>query len=75
VFFSLGSVIYVVEGNREPVIALLIGDRRPAGPGHRRHVRRARRPGAYQVLNGPAVIEATDVHGTRADLFLVRIGS
>ena len=32
-------------------------------------------PGAYQLLNGPAVIEATDVHGTHADLFLVRISS
>ena len=32
-------------------------------------------PGAYQLLNGPAVIEAADVHGTRADLFLVRISS
>jgi hypothetical protein len=32
-------------------------------------------PGAYQLLNGPAVIEASDVHGTRADLFLVRISS
>jgi hypothetical protein len=30
-------------------------------------------PGAYQLLNGPAVIEATGLHGTRADLFLVRI--
>jgi hypothetical protein len=32
-------------------------------------------PGAYQLLNGPAVIEAGDVRGTRADLFLVRLGS
>jgi hypothetical protein len=32
-------------------------------------------PGAYQLLNGPAVIEASDVRGTRADLFLVRISS
>jgi hypothetical protein len=32
-------------------------------------------PGAYQLLNGPGVIEATDVHGTHADLFLVRISS
>jgi hypothetical protein len=32
-------------------------------------------PGAYQLLNGPAVIEATDVHGTHADLFLVRVSS
>jgi hypothetical protein len=32
-------------------------------------------PGAYQLLNGPAVIEAGDVHGTRADLFLVRLSS
>jgi hypothetical protein len=32
-------------------------------------------PGAYQLLNGPAVIEASDVHGTRADLFLERISS
>ena len=32
-------------------------------------------PGAYQLLNGPAVIEATDVRGIRADLFLVRISS
>jgi hypothetical protein len=34
-------------------------------------------PGAYQQLNGPAqaVIEATNVHGTHADLFLVRISS
>jgi hypothetical protein len=34
-------------------------------------------PGAYQLLNGPsaAVIEASDVHGTHADLFLVRISS
>ena len=32
-------------------------------------------PGAYQLLNGPAVIEASDVQGTRADLFLVRISS
>jgi hypothetical protein len=32
-------------------------------------------PGAYQLLNGPAVIEATGVHGSRADLFLVRISS
>ena len=32
-------------------------------------------PGAYQLLNGPAVIEATGVHGTRANLFLVRISS
>jgi hypothetical protein len=32
-------------------------------------------PGAYQLLNGPAVIEASAVHGTRADLTLVRISS
>ena len=32
-------------------------------------------PGAYQLLNGPAVIEATDVRGSRANLFLVRISS
>ena len=32
-------------------------------------------PGAYQLLNGPAVIEATGVHGTRANLFLVRVSS
>ena len=32
-------------------------------------------PGAYQLLNGPAVIEASHVHGTHADLFLVRISS
>ena len=32
-------------------------------------------PGAYQLLNGPAVIEATGVHGTQANLFLVRISS
>ena len=32
-------------------------------------------PGAYQLLNGPAVIEASDVQGTRADLFLVRLSS
>ena len=32
-------------------------------------------PGAYQLLNGPAVIEASDVHGTHANLFLVRISS
>jgi len=32
-------------------------------------------PGAYQLLNRPAVIEATGVHGTRANLFLVRISS
>jgi hypothetical protein len=34
-------------------------------------------PGAYQQLNGPAqaVIEATNVHGTHANLFLVRISS
>lgn len=32
-------------------------------------------PGGYQLLNGPAVIEATDVRGTRANLFLVRISS
>jgi hypothetical protein len=32
-------------------------------------------PGAYQLLNGPAVIEATGVHGTHASLFLVRISS
>jgi hypothetical protein len=32
-------------------------------------------PGAYQLLNGPAVIEATGVHGTHANLFLVRISS
>ena len=32
-------------------------------------------PGAYQLLNGPAVIEASDAHGTHADLFLVRISS
>ena len=34
-------------------------------------------PGAYQQLNGPAqaVIEATNMHGTHANLFLVRIGS
>jgi hypothetical protein len=32
-------------------------------------------PGAYQLLNGPAVIEATNVRGSRAYLFLVRISS
>jgi hypothetical protein len=32
-------------------------------------------PGAYQLLNGPAVIEATGVHGSRANLFLLRISS
>ena len=32
-------------------------------------------PGGYQLLNGPAVIEASDVHGTQANLFLVRISS
>jgi hypothetical protein len=34
-------------------------------------------PGAYQQLNGPAqaVIEAANVHGTHANLFLVRISS
>jgi hypothetical protein len=32
-------------------------------------------PGAYQLLNGPAVIEATSVRGTHADLFLVRVSS
>jgi hypothetical protein len=32
-------------------------------------------PGAYQLLNGPAIIEASAVHGTRADLTLVRISS
>ena len=32
-------------------------------------------PGAYQLLNGPAVIEATNVRGPRANLFLVRISS
>ena len=32
-------------------------------------------PGAYQPLDGPAVIEASDAHGTRADLSLVRISS
>jgi hypothetical protein len=32
-------------------------------------------PGAYQLLNGPAVIEATNVRGHRANLFLVRISS
>jgi len=32
-------------------------------------------PGAYQLLNGPAVIEATGVHGSRANLFLVRVSS
>ena len=32
-------------------------------------------PGAYQLLNGPAVIEASAVHGTQADLTLVRISS
>ena len=34
-----------------------------------------RTPGAYQLLNGPAVIEATSVRGTHANLFLVRISS
>jgi hypothetical protein len=34
-----------------------------------------RTPGAYQLLNGPAVVEATGVHGTHANLFLVRISS
>jgi hypothetical protein len=36
-----------------------------------------RTPGAYQLLAGPsaAVIEVSDVHGTRADMFLVRISS
>ena len=36
-----------------------------------------RAPDAYQLLNGPAqaVIEATNVHGTHANLFLVRISS
>ena len=32
-------------------------------------------PGAYQLLNGPAVIEASDVRGTQADLTLVRLSS
>jgi hypothetical protein len=34
-------------------------------------------PGAYQQLNGPAeaVVEASGVHGTHANLFLVRISS
>jgi hypothetical protein len=34
-------------------------------------------PGAHQLLTGPsaAVIEASDVHGTHADMFLVRISS
>jgi hypothetical protein len=32
-------------------------------------------PGGYQLLNGPAVIEASHVHGTHADLTLVRISS
>jgi hypothetical protein len=32
-------------------------------------------PGAYQLLNGPAVIEASDTHGTHADLTLVRLNS
>jgi hypothetical protein len=34
-------------------------------------------PGAYQLLTGPsaAVIEVRDVHGTHADMFLVRISS
>lgn len=32
-------------------------------------------PGAFQLLNGPAVIEATGVHGAHANLFLVRISS
>jgi hypothetical protein len=32
-------------------------------------------PSAYQLLNGPAVIEATGVHGVHANLFLVRISS
>ena len=36
-----------------------------------------RTPGAYQLLNGPAaaVIEATDVHGSHANVFLVRLSS
>jgi len=36
-----------------------------------------RTPGAYQLLNGPAaaVVEATDVHGSHANMFLVRISS
>jgi hypothetical protein len=36
-----------------------------------------RTPGAYQLLNGPAaaVIEATDVHGSHANMFLVRLSS
>ena len=32
-------------------------------------------PGGYQLLDGPAVIEASSVHGTRANLFLVRLSS
>jgi hypothetical protein len=34
-----------------------------------------RTPGPYQLLNGPAVVEATGVHGAHANLFLVRISS
>jgi hypothetical protein len=39
--------------------------------------RALRTPGAFQFLTGPvaAVIEASDVHGTHANLFLVRISS
>jgi hypothetical protein len=34
-------------------------------------------PGGYQLLTGPsaAVVEVSDVHGTHADMFLVRISS
>ena len=34
-----------------------------------------RTPGAYQLLNGPAVVEVTGVRGAHANLFLVRVSS
>jgi hypothetical protein len=34
-----------------------------------------RTAGAYQLLNGPAVVEAAGVLGAHANLFLVRISS
>ena len=69
---GLGLLVLAQPCRGFPCSSATVGRRNPATGGTSGALST---PGAYRLLNGPAIIEASAVHGTRADLTLVRISS
>jgi hypothetical protein len=69
---GLGLLVLAEPCTRFPCAAATVGRLDPATGGTSGALAT---PGAFQLLNGPAVIEASDVRGSRANLFLVRLSA